>query len=303
MHVQNLVRDLIPREWKSIPVLISGYQVLFSKDNPPSGGLDILGTQCWFISGSLKYYHVERIRFGDLNTAKYSGGMEVRNTPEGIWLLTLTPMSGGDQRSAENRILSAIGLIAAWGGRNATYDKYFDFIYRYNKNEASVWSPIIINPASLKSPDLSSSPTLLALAKGCEVLGEKEKARVHLSLRWFAESFYRFGTDAFLSLWVAFEVLTMPDTNVKHANKLLSGAYRMPIAEVARRFMVGKLQGFRSDIIHGGKKDPIHHVLLDYLESLYVDCLYYTLGGSILRLADELVRKQGTEIQRVFKSI
>ncbi len=303
MHVQDLIRNLITCEWQSIPVLVSGYQVLFSKGTPPSDGLRIVGTLCWFISGSLTYYHVERIRFGDQSTAKYSGGMEVRNTPEGMWLMVVTPVSGGDQRSAENRVLAAVGLMAAWGGRNTTYDKYFDFIYRYEKNEASVWSPTIINPASLVSPDLSSSSTLLALARGCDALGEKDRTRIYLSLRWFAESFYRFDTDAFLSLWVALEVLTMPDTNVKHANRLLSAAYNMPIAEVSRRFMLGRLQGFRSDIVHGGKKDPIHHVLLDYLEALYVDCLYHVLDNSIPRLADDLIRKQGTEIQRVLKSL
>jgi hypothetical protein len=300
MHIHNLIRDLTPDEWREFTMLVSGYQVLLSKGEVPTALLDLAGVRCWFRTGRLTYYHVERIRFGDEGSAKFAGGMEVRNTPAGVWLIIATPVTGGDQLAAETRIAAAVGLLIAWGGKNVVYDKYFDMTYRYEGNQAGVWSPIVA-PASLAAPDLSLLHTLTPLSTGLCSLGEADRSRVQLSLRWFADSFSRVDVDAFLSRWIAFEVLTMPDPNVKHANQLLAQAYEMTRSEAAHIFMVGRLQGFRSSVVHGGRREPIHHLLLDYLEALFVDCLYHILSAGPIGRARGLLLRQQQEIRRVLR--
>ena len=228
--------------------------------------------------------------------------MEIRNTPDGVWLIATAPIVSGDEQSAKNSILSAAGLVSAWGGRNATYDKYFDFVCECSMDRVSVCSPTILNPAALRSPDFCAAVELVALSDGFSKQSDDDRARIELALRWFADSFHRFGVDAFLSLWVALEVLTMSTTNVKDANVMLSRAYCVSVATASQRFLLGRLQGYRSSIVHGGDRGPIHHLLLDYLEAVFVDCLYHSLGQVVPKRASKLLSQQGPELQRVLQA-
>ena len=189
-------------------------------------GLSLTGSRCWFWTGAFTYYHVERIRFHDQGTPVLGGStMEIRNSPHEAWFIATAPIIGGDEQSAKNSILSAVGLVSAWGGRNTTYDKYFDFVCECTMGRSSVWSPTIPNPASLRSPDFGSVMELVALSDDISKQSDDGRTRIEVALRWFADSFHRFGVDAFLSLWVALEVLTMSGTNVKDTNEILSHAY------------------------------------------------------------------------------
>ena len=228
--------------------------------------------------------------------------MEIRDTPNGVWLIATAPIVGGDEQSAKNSILSATGLVSAWGGRNATYDKYFDFFCECSVDQTSVCSPTILNPAALRSPDFSTVMELDALSDGISKLSFDDRSRIELALRWFADSFHRFDVDALLSLWVALEVLTMSGTNVKDTNVALSRAYCISVARASERFLLGRLHGFRSKIVHRGGRGPIHHSLLDYLEAVFVDCLYHSLGQVVPKRASKLLSQQEHELQRVLQA-
>ena len=272
-----------------------------STGQPPTKAFCLTGSRCWFWTGSLTYYHVDRIRFGDQGTPALGGSMEIRDTPVGVWLIAVAPIEGGDEQSAKNSILSATGLVSAWGGRNATYEKYFDFFCECSVDRTSVCSPIILNPAALRSPDFCTVMELDALSDGIFKLSFDDRSRIELALRWFADSFHRFDVDALLSLWVALEVLTMSGTNVKDTNNVLSRAYCISVARASERFLLGRLHGYRSKIVHDGGKGPVHHLLLDYLEAVFVDCLYHSLGQVVPKRAYKLLSQQEHELQRILQ--
>lgn len=96
-----------------------------------------------------------------------------------------------------------------------------------------------------------------------------------LSIQWYFDSLNSSGVDKVLKCWFAMETLGMPDgTDIRPLNEILSRAYGISYQEVTQRFGVGRVYGFRSEIVHQGKIVPIHYMLSDYMESLYVDILF-----------------------------
>ena len=73
-------------------------------------------------------------------------------------------------------------------------------------------------------------------------------------------------------------------------------------ATASERFLLGRLHGYRSKIVHAGSRDPLHHLLLDYLEAVFVDCLYHSLGQVVPGRSSELLSQQRPEIQRVLQA-
>lgn len=132
------------------------------------------------------------------------------------------------------------------------------------KNEIGIATPSIVNPLSTEVTDFNRILILEALSKSILSLPEDEQGRYRLSFRWFAQSLTHSGVDAFLELWIAFESLLMKTTNIKPINELLSAMYSIPLQVVQKDFMVGRLQSFRSKIVHRGYMLPVHSLLNDY---------------------------------------
>ena len=98
------------------------------------------------------------------------------------------------------------------------------------------------------------------------------------------------GTDGFLSVWIAIEVLGMPDdTNVKPAVQLLAKIYQLDYQAAVKRFQLGRIHGFRSKIVHAGMIFPIHSLLMAYLQAIYVDLLAETLSLPHGRRAEKVL--------------
>jgi hypothetical protein len=71
----------------------------------------------------------------------------------------------------------------------------------------------------------------------------------------------------------------MPDTsNVKPAVETLAKIYQVNYPTAVNRFQLGKIQDFRSKILHDGKMFPIHSSLMEYLAAIYIDLLANTLN-------------------------
>jgi hypothetical protein len=111
-------------------------------------------------------------------------------------------------------------------------------------------------------------------------LDEPTRRRVELALHWQQRSVREEEPRSeFIAIWTGIEALAMPETtNVKAANELLAGAYGITAREANERFGLGRLQGFRSDILHGEALPAVHADLLGYLRAIFTDLLLALLG-------------------------
>ncbi len=101
------------------------------------------------------------------------------------------------------------------------------------------------------------------------------------------------GLTPCLSIWIAIEVIGMPDTSdVKPAVKSLAQIYQLDYQTTRDRFQLGKIHGFRSKIVHDGKMFPIHSFLITYLEAIYLDLLTAILNLPHGRRAETVLNDQ-----------
>src|SRR6266567_2096216 len=98
------------------------------------------------------------------------------------------------------------------------------------------------------------------------------------------------GLDGFLSIWIAIEVIGMPDTsNIRPAIESLAKIYQLDYRTAVNRFQLGRIQDFRSKIVHNGQMFPIYSLLIEYLEAIYIDLLMETLNLPHERRAEQVL--------------
>ena len=78
------------------------------------------------------------------------------------------------------------------------------------------------------------------------------------------------GVDAVLKYWIAIETLAI---SVKGMNQILSNCYNISVQEARERFLMGRLHGFRSNIVHQGQIPRNPSMVIGYMETLYSDIL------------------------------
>lgn len=212
--------------------------------------------------------------FRNINQAKF----ESRKTNVGGWTILITPyVSDGVQPlEAETRdsIAIAEGILSAFNSLNLVYEKVFENTVELSPTKVSASAPpflVFTRPPNLQAPALQ----LLSQASvHLQALPENVRNRATLSLRWYSKSLREGGIDAFLSIWIAIEVIGMPDTsNIKPAVESLARIYQVDFQTAKDCFQLGRIQDFRSKIVHDGKMFRIHSLLNTYLEAIYVDLL------------------------------
>jgi hypothetical protein len=293
MADKTLIMNLISPSWfKDVDkssIWIVGYRMMqvtqndFIQLQPMQQMIDLGDVRAIFNYGSLSYMDASNVfesGTDHVRSTNYSK-FESKDTNIGGWTILKTPyVSDGVQRSeleTRNSILVAEGLLSALNSPNMVYEKVFENIVELSPIKITAFSPTLL--IIFQSPNLQP-PALQLLSQSSvnlQALPENVRNRVTLSLRWYGKSFVA-GVDGFISVWIAIEVLGMPDdTNVKPAVQLLANIYQLDYQAAVNRFQLGRIHGFRSQIIHNGKMFPIHSLLMAYLQAIYVDFLEETL--------------------------
>ncbi len=282
----------IPSSWSATSVWVTAFRVFRVSKSAVIDGpkvIDFTNARALVFHGKLKFpdFKHSGIVENDDDTYGLKIDFQPFETPDGRYLVLLTPLSSAVQQENEPlvraRIAYLTGIIAAVGGRNLVYERLTDF--KVMPDSATGFSPVFENPGVFPAPDVTDARLVMlaSVENAVSNMQPDEKQRAALSLRWFAAAVHELdGIDSFLKYWIALETLAMPETsNIKPINQLLSAAYGIDIAAAQNKFAVGRLSGFRSRMVHHGQLAPVDAALLKYIEALYVDVLFAQLGLTI----------------------
>jgi len=267
---------------------VVGYRVMRSPAGElvPPLILDVDKVRAVFLFGDVRYFDTSQLRFEIVTDTEWKivGETEERQTGRGSFLLLLAAFDVGDAPGNEPEVrmdlASVAGLIVAVCGRNAAYEQVFENVVSIHEPRASGFSQVLENPLSIRPPALLARRAALERAAlGLSVADPADAERLNLAFRWVIQAVYDSGADAYIKYWVALETLAMPDTtNVRPIVEALGRVYGISPSEARTRFMVGRLQSFRSRIVHRGHIPAVHSFLLDYLDALFYDVLSEKLG-------------------------
>lgn len=292
-ETKTSVANIIPQQWFKKPeessVWMSAFRTLLVDKKQFTGAtihdydqiriLILFGTLDYLDSGQIK---VEIDQNGML---KFSGQPKMAKTPESAWLVILQPFKIDGVEQNEYNIRTKAGSYAsiytAINGRNMAFELVFENTIFIANGNISAATDSVINPHSFPKPDVSKRQLdfIYHVGKQIEKSERNKKRRIEISLHWFNEGMRSKGLDEFIKHWVALETLGMPDTtNVKPLNEAIAKSYGISTSESSTKFGIGKIFGLRSRIIHNGEDLPIHQMLSEYLQCIYVDVLFELLG-------------------------
>ena len=302
MHASEIVKQRLVAASVKGAFLVWGYQVLFAR--PLGASVPTLftfnGVHCALFEGSLEYLHTERMGFGKSGTIGANNSLDVRSTPDGLWLLMACPRNLPDTEP-EMALKSAVAFFALWAGRNAVYDRYFEFSLDTENAQVGVWTPAMLNPAGLGSPDFTNFGELLQASGSIAKMPAADRTRLMFSMDCYYRNLSLTGAEAFVELWIAFESCAMNGTNVRSANSLLSKTYGIQGADVQKQLLTGRLQGIRDKIVHKGDYRNIQIVLIDYLSVVYQDVVLFLLLGLQRQGAVSFLRQNRNQVMEALK--
>lgn len=287
--------DFVPEHWVTDRTRSSAWLTAYRMFRVAPADLesvkivDLENVRLVFLRGSITYFDtsVGVIEFVTETELQLDASQfQQRTTPEGTYVLALAPYSidgaPGSEPATRDHVREAVGLIGAHFGRNGAYQHLFDNILELGTDQISAFSPVVQNPNWFAPVDLSDLGISFLNSAGELItkLKAPEKNRVLLALRWFHYAqFDEDGVSGFIKYWVAIETLAMPNSSdIRPIEVALAKAYEISVAEAKKEFLVGRLFGFRSKIIHDGLMIPIHGQLLKYVEALFVDLFSNFVG-------------------------
>ena len=226
---------------------------------------------------------------------------------EGRYCLLATRMSEDvPEPDARSLIEAGRGLLCAYHGRNVAYDRVSEFMFDLSNPAATTFvTPSFENPLALPVPRLRRAERIRfeTLLKN---LNQRDRHRsledrLHLSCRWFGSAIEHSGPDAFLRYWIALEALAMPDsTNIVAVNEHLARSYGLSFDQAAQRFLVGRLFGFRGQIVHRGSQRPVPGTVLSYIAAVYIDVLLQVFGLPPEGRAESELQASGATLEHFF---
>ena len=286
---QASIFDLIPTEWfsgqKRRILRIRCYEMARTTENSFEGRFSsLLGEKALILLfwGKMQYVaspNPEHHAGAELQFSVDTRDLK-REAPEAPYTVLVTTSLGSEFESRQVLDLNG-GIVTAVLGRNAAYQLVFDNIVDLVENTTSVFGPTVVNPYTEAAPDLSESKmqTLRTSLSALSRFPELERNRIELALHWHEEAARSPAADQFLKRWIALEALGMSGReNVRPLNEALALSYQISLSEAQERFGVGRIFGFRSKIVHGGHRLPIHGFLERYLDALFRDVLFQRLG-------------------------
>jgi hypothetical protein len=295
MHVSEVFAQHLPPDWANFRLIVWGYQVVLPQEPVPATPLawNVADAHCLLLSGTYTYYRSGKIRYGRAPDGAGDHSLGVESTPDGLWLLM-----GAPENTAGDVLRAATAMLVVWLGRNAVYEKYFEFQMDASVRQIGVHTLAMLNPMCFGSPDFTRLSQVEEASRHLAGLPVAERSRLLLSLRWYSDALSVSGTDEFLRVWIAFEVLAMNTTSVKSASDLLAAAYGIAKRDCVRQLRVGRLQDLRSAIVHKGTATPPKRIVINFLEALYTDCVSFRLSGKSDRTAMLLLDARSGELDR-----
>jgi len=296
------ITDLISPNWftdiTKSSVWIAAYRMVHvTQENftPSPPAIDLGDVRVIFTYGKLGYmdatsnFELGKDHARTINFSK-------KETNIGGWTILITPyVRDGVERSeleTRNSLAVAEGILVAFNNRNLVYEKVFDNITEVSTGKATFFSPAFALFSRSPSLQVSKLQLLSQCSLNMQALPKNVRNKVALSLRWYSKSLKeQNGIDGFLSIWIAIEVIGMPDTtDVKPAVTSLAQIYQIDYQTAKDRFQLGKIQGFRSGIVHNGKMYSIHSLLTAYIEAIYIDLLTSLLNLPSQRRAEQVLK-------------
>jgi hypothetical protein len=287
--------DVIPQSWRkegeqttvvSVAYKVSGANKELIFQRPVV--IDMVGVRAILIYAALSYCDAGSAKFDttDPTTLVLTVSPQInRETPKDVHLIFLAPLAEKElsnrEASGRRAIRGAAAIFAACNGRNMVYERVFENVLRISTGQTVFFTPVLRNPLSYPQPDISENSLrrIKYIDDGIQSFPVTEQNRIRLSLHWLEMAMRDDGIDALLKYWTAIETLGMPDdTNVRPVVEILAKGYGLEYKNAITRFGIGRIQGLRSRIVHAGQMPPISSHLLDYLEAVYVDLLFFTLG-------------------------
>lgn len=257
-----------------------------------------------FLYGSLKYLNIDftEVQWKDEQPfIKTDQG--IQETDESNWLLIIVPYEidgqNGNESETRDTVSFHAGLAASILGENVVHEKVFDNIINIGTGRKQAFSSSFRNPFVNSSPVLSDEcfNQLDQAFNKISSLPEPEQNRLSLALNWHFDAINDSGKEGFIKSWIAIEILQMPNTtNIRPVKKALVDIYEGDLEEVERTFKVGRLFGLRSRIVHDGENVPIHYLLKSYVQSIFIDILYWKLDLSIANKAKEVLDRSDFNI-------
>lgn len=322
MQQKISIVDLIPSHWfndlSKSSIWMVGYRMMRTSQQAFSTIsliADLPDVRAIFIYGILNYFdNINMFDFGDNHVYKVDPSKLTKESNIGSWTLLITPYnSDGNEREepdVRNSISVAEGLLAALNSPNIVYQKVFENILELSSLNVTAGSPVIVNPLTDPAPNIEA-PALQLISQSTvnlQALPENTRNRVSLSLRWYSKSLTEAGhkapVDEFLSIWIAIEVIGMPDTsNVKPAIESLAKIYQLDYQAAVNRFQLGRIHGVRNKIVHDGQMFPIHFLLTKYLEAVYIDLLLEALKLPHERRAEQVLKNPQFDLQNFIKAL
>lgn len=305
--------DLAPAHWftnlagSSVWISLYRIQRITQADLPLPRSFDLCDVRAHVFYGMLKYpAKITVVGFSEKELRFKTPDSLSKETEKGANLLLLTPLrvdgSSGDEARAKERTFAAVGLLAAVNGRNMVYEHLAEFEQHMDTSTTRVHA-VVENPYVFTAPDLSAERLQLisTASRAINVLDSATQNRIRLSLRWLQSATHGGGgVDSFLKYWFAIETLGMPDTtNIVPLVESMARIYSISKDEARKKFLIGRLFGVRSQIVHNGLIIPIKDKLLQFLEAVYADLLYEQLGLATEHRAETLLSSKGLNLEDV----
>lgn len=241
---------------------------------------------------------------GEISFAwRHRGNMSLA---EGTYCLLAARMPNeASEGTARSAIEAARGVLCAYHGRNVAYDRATEMMLNLSEpEEITMVGRSIENPLALPVPRLRKEDRARfeGLLNGLSQANACLQNRLHLSFRWFSSAIEHSGPDAFLQYWIALEALAMPgSSDIAPINQHLAESYGVSVAKAKQRFLVGKLFGLRSNIVHGGHLHAVHGNILSYIAAVYTDVLLQVLNLPAERRAESELAELGPEPEQLFR--
>lgn len=264
--------DFVPREWfptlEGSSLWISCYRTLRISEqagNPLT--MTLPGVVAVLLVGQVTYLDTTYV-YLELTPQDEvivrTPNVQLRSTPDGVYLLLLTPFEISGQKREEalvkQKLQETVGLLSAMNGRNMVFDPVFDNVFSMAGDKISANSSTMESPLWFPKPDVSerSLSKISQVATAVDKLPHDQGNRVKLSLRWFELGMRGKGIDSFISYWIALETIGMTDSNIRPLNEMLASIYKMSVQEANTYFQIGRICNLRGQIVHQGRIIAIH---------------------------------------------
>lgn len=136
--------------------------------------------------------------------------------------------------------------------------------------------------------------------KSIELINKRkidDKERIMLSLRWYYKHINQQVEDAFLTLWIAIEILgDCEGSNIAKIKNAFKDMYSMDNNTAGQTFGIGPIQGIRGSLVHKGKMKNLDKKFIEYLRRIYWDLFLYTLGEKCEKYSLKFLQIEGIKI-------